>query len=792
LKLEVLQPLSVPQRLLPGQRDQPADLRQMLQQALFFLWRRWKFVLLVTALALLGAEAWLAAQTPLYSASTQIIFDPTNEKLASGDSSSEATLDSLTLDNQIAIVKSTALLRRVVEKERLFDDPEFGSKPIQTTTWLGDMGPYFERATQAVHPYLAYFARTFKNSSIDVPARAVGIYLKHFAEGIDTVFSRPIKTAEAPPVPGVEEKGEPTKSAADDADASDRVGASVAALARAVTAKRVGEADVISVSVTSADPVRAARLANAVAEAYLVDPLYARLDAGLRESAWLNQRLPELRDRLRESEEAVVAFRAEHNLVDGGQNVTLNQDQMAQLNARLVAARADVAEKKAKVDLLERLEARGGDADGLPETMNSGLLASLRTQLGENSLRVAGLAARLGDGNPEVIKARAERADIKRAITAELQAVAQNVRNQYSLASAQEDSIEKILHDAAGETNLASKTAIQLRELEEEASVNRHLFEDFLKRISAIHGLSGDQARVGRVLVAATPPDVTSFPRNGLIWGAALFAGLTLGLGGAWAREQLSPGFITSREAEEELGLPLLVSIGRTDVRGTRLALPRHVRLNPLSRLSEAVRTLRTSIQMSEFDQPPKVVQVTSSLPGEGKTTTSLMLAASFSESGLKTLIIDADLRNPSVSRYFALDKELGVVDLLLNQANAESIVRFNEAHGLWVLPAGVNSKGSGDLLSFDRVRNLIERYRATYDCIVIDGPPIGQVVDARVIANLVDKVIFVVKWSATNRELVRENIRLIPDRGKIAGVVFNFVDERLAKRYGDSRYFSY
>ena len=236
----------------------------------------------------------------------------------------------------------------------------------------------------------------------------------------------------------------------------------------------------------------------------------------------------------------------------------------------------------------------------------------------------------------------------------------------------------------------------------------------------------------------------------------------------------------------------MLVSIGRTNAREARIALPRDVRLNPLSRLSEAVRTLRTSIQMCEIDRSTKVVQVTSSVSGEGKTTTSLMLATSFSGSGLKTLIIDADLRNPSVSRYFDLHKETGVVDLLLNQIDAENVIRFNDAHGLWVLPAGINSQSSGDLLTFDRVRKLIDRYRATYDCIVIDSPPVGQVVDARVIASLADKVIFVVKWGVTNKEMVRENIRRIPDRGKIAGIVFNFVDERVAKRYGDSQYFSY
>ena len=309
----------------------------MLQQTLFFLWRRWKFVVIATALALVVAQAWLAMQTPLYSASTQIIFDPTNEKLASGDGSSVMTLDSLTLDNQIAIVKSTALLRRVVEKERLFDDPEFGSIHVQGSIWPGAAALYFEHATQAARPYLAYFERATGGAYTEAPVQAVRSYFEHFTQAVEAVFGRPFKTTGQPALEAGDDKAGPVKPEAYEAGAPDRFEAPVAALEKAVTAKRFGEGDVISVSVTAADPARAARLANAVAEAYLVDPLYARLDAGLRESACAqSERPPELRDdRLRESEEAVVAFRAEHNLVDGGQNVTLNQDQMGQLQCSL-------------------------------------------------------------------------------------------------------------------------------------------------------------------------------------------------------------------------------------------------------------------------------------------------------------------------------------------------------------------------------------------------------------------------------------------------------------------------
>jgi polysaccharide biosynthesis transport protein len=778
LKLEPLQVLPLRQTPIPERREQSQDPRQIVHQIVYFLWRRWKFVLAVTTVALLIAQVWLATQTPRYTASAAIIFDPGSERVAGADNTSQSTSDSRTLDNQIAIVKSTSLLRRVVEAEHLVDDPEFGAKPSLAMPKQSALGWYFG---QSVGPY---FERAAKGTRLERLFQEIRSYFEPAAVSA-TSQSDVQMSADRSVKPDASQAGMLER-----VDATDRVEASVSALANAVTVKRIGEADVISVSVTSTDTKRAAHLANAVAQATLVDPLYARLDAGRRESGWLNERLPELRARLRESEEAVVAFRADHNLVNGGQNVTLSQEQVAQLSARLVAARADVAEKKARLDVLQSLEAQGGDVQGLPEVLNSALLASLRTQLADISLRQAGLVGRLGEGNPEVVKLRAERADVKRAIAAELVEMAQNIRNQYSLSLAQQQSIERILSDATSETNLANRTSIELGELEQAASVNRHLLEDFMKRASIVHELSGDQARSGRIIATAVAPDVPSSPNKLKVMSIALVIGLALGVSVAWAKEQLGGGFITPREAEAALGVPLLISIarmspGETLIDGRATALPRYIRLKPVSGLSEAVRTLRVSIQMADLEKSPKVVQVTSALPGEGKTTTALMLAASLSSSGLKTLIIDADMRNPSASRYFGLDEAEGLADLLLDQTEVESAIHFNASHDLWVLPAGAKSQSADDPLTPDRVRKMVEQCRSTFDCVVVDTPPIGQVVDGRVFSGLVDKIVFVIKWGVTDKELVYRNIKLLPSPEKIAGVVFNFVDERLAKRYG-------
>jgi succinoglycan biosynthesis transport protein ExoP len=790
-----VEPLATPirQTLLT---ERSADLRDAIHSVLYFLWRRWKFVLAVAAIALLVAEVWLATQPPSYTASAQVIIDPIGEKVDGADATSQSTLDSLTLDNQIAIVRSTELLRRVVEKENLVDDPEFGARPSQRLSWLGSLKSNLAHAIEAagqsavqavdgleapVPPQLV----AKRTSEKGIVERAVEIIRFHFAGAVRTVGQFAIGTAKG--LAGAA-RAEATVSIV----GFDKVAATTGLLAQATTAKRVGAADVISIIVISTDPTRAAQLANAVAEAYLLDPLYARLEAGQREAGWLNERLPDLRARLRESEEAVVAFREAHNLVEGEQNITLSQEQVAKLNARLVAAHVDAAEAKNKVDLLQNLETRGGDAGDLPGAINSPLISGLRTQLADVSLREAGLAARLGEANPEVVKLRAERAREQSAIAAEVRTVGENVRNQYFLALAQEQSLKEILGEATAQSNLANKTSVELHDLEETATVNRRLFEEFLKRSSSIHELSGDQARLGRIIAPATPPATSSSPRKLVILPIAALLGLALGVGGAWAKEVLDAGFTTSREAEELLGLPLLGSIIRIAPRaslisGCTAAFPRSSKPNP--RLSEAVRTLGMSIQMLEVERPPKVVQVTSALPGEGKTTTSIMLATSFSEAGLKTLIMDTDLRNPSVSRYFRFDNDAGLVDLLLDPSKAEEAVHFNATHGLWVLPAGVDCENLSNLLTFDRLRRLIERYRNIFDCVVVDSPPVGPVVDARLISNIVDKVVFVVKWGKTHRNTVYQNVKLLPDRSKIAGLVFNFVDERRAKRYGASGY---
>ena len=696
------------------------DLREILS----FVWRRWKFIASVVGVTLLIGIVSLLRQTPLYTATSQVLLDPQSEKVPGpGALRPDVNLDLAMIESQMAIIRSTVFLRRVVEKERLVSDPEFG--------FSGGPGP-----------------------SILATIRPAGE-----AQSIST-----------------------------------EVLGSTEALKGAVSVA-TGPGYLLVISVTSTDPVRAARLSNAVADVYLLDKLDTRFEAAKRASAWLSDRLVELRNQLRASEEAVAEFRAQHGLYQGGGNLTLNQQQLSELNAKLVEARADAAQKKARVDLLLAIEAKGGDLQSLPDVSNGGALSSLRQQATTLSQQEADLLARYGAPHPLVVNIRAQQRDVERAIVAEARRLAAGVKNEYKLAQTRVASFERSLQDVTGQTSIDDATAIRLRELERTVAVNKSLFEDFLQRAKITQQESTFEPREARVISPALPPGAPSYPRKTQYLALCLTIGLFLGVGGAVAKEMLNAGFTTPKQVEEILGLPLLSSVSHMRARdltvdGRIIPIARYPIVKPLSRYSESMRALRSGIQMTDVDHPPKVIQVTSTAPGEGKTTIALSLAALTAYSGHKVLFIDADLRHPSASRFLGLQEEPGLVDLLLGRVKHNEVIKLHEKEGYWTLPAGSRTQNPPDLLGSDRMKSIVESCKQAFDLVVIDTPPAGPVVDPAVVSQLCDAIVLVVRWGATAREMVKYTVQQLSGHKKIAGVVFNQVDDRQARTYSRHAYY--
>jgi succinoglycan biosynthesis transport protein ExoP len=703
----------IPNKVDTEPPDRTIDLRQYLN----FVWRNWMLIASVTALGLLMGVINLVRAIPLYTATTQVLLEQRDKAPGLDAVANDGRIDSYSyVDNQLAILRSDSLLRRVVIKERL-----------------------------------------------------------------------------APPSPMESQAAPQNKD--DPASAEGAINDGINRLREALAVSRSGQAQVLNIAITWEEPVRAAQLANAVADAYVVDQLDARLESAKRASGWLSDRLIGMRRQLGASEEAVTTFRKEHGLTRSGPTVALNDQQLGDLNSKLIAARTDAAEKKARVDFLADLAAGKKTLDSLPDSMSASnaVMAALRGKLADASQREADLLARYSSRHPAVVNVEAEKRDIERTIAAETQRMVQTVRNEYALAKARLDAMERSMREATGQGELNNDDAVQLRELERTAAINKSLFEDFLQKAKITDEQSTFRARDVRVIMPAQPGG-QSFPNTRKVLLIGLFAGLGLGIGGALAMERLKAGFTTPREVEEALGIPVLASVRKMNKSqlvkdGKSVPLLFYQMHYPLSPFSEAMRTLRNSIHMSDVDQPPKVIHVTSSRPGEGKTTIAVSLAISAAFAGLKVVLVDADLRHPAASRFFKLQHEKGLVDLLIGAATVDNVLSFHKDLNLMVIPAGSKTLNPPDVLGSDRMKGLISHLRETFDYVVLDTPPVGPVVDPVIVANLADKTVFVVQWASTPRELVETSIQQVSTQKRVAGVVFNSVNQDRAKKYGGEYY---
>ena len=710
------------------------DLRQMQD----FVWRRWRFILGVTASVMALTFLIMLALTPRYTATAEVLLDPHKETIFASQAQSvapESNMESAKVDSQISVITSINLLRWVVEKEKLTDDAEFGAQPPSLLAWL-----------------LFQFQRLFSSH-------------------------------ETPPDDG-------DTNAAQEFIPEDVLG-SIIRLYNALSASRVKNTYVIDIAVTSKSPVKAARLANAIANAYLVDQLEARYDSVKRASAWFAERMQGLRDQVRQSEEAVAKFRRDNNLIAASSEgkATISEQQLSELSAKLIGARAEAAEKRAKYTQAQEIQKKGGNIQAIPDVVRSPVISALRAQQAEVARKEADLVARYSEQHPLVVNARAERRDIERSIAAEVARVISNLKNDYDVAKTGEDSLQDSLTRATGAASgLDNNVGVRLRELERVNVANKTLFEDFLSRAKLTQEQSSFEEREARLISPATSPSTPSYPKKMLVEALASVVGLMVGVGGGIVLEMLNPGFTAAREVEEKLGLPVLASVSLLSeadrkLRGQIVDPSHYLLAKPLSRYAESIRALRVGLKMADVDHSIKSILVTSSGSDEGKTTMAISLAFSAHKAGQKALLLDGDLRHPGLSKFFGLENKPGLVDHLAGTVALEDAIVT--VGGIAVLSAGSKSMHPADLLGSDRMKRLIAQLQDVYDYVIVDSPPAAAVIDARVLAELVDKVLFVIRWGGADRDLVAQTLRHFMSDKKLAGLVLNLVDESRIPRYG-------
>lgn len=590
--------------------------------------------------------------------------------------------------------------------------------------------------------------------------------------------------------PGFNKVAEPGSPAPAQPDLIGRQRA-IGTLLGGLTVKRDGLSYSISVSYEGATPVQAAQIANALVDDYVSGQAGAKADATQRARKFLDQRLQQLRSQVLNAERAVADYRSANNLFAVSNASTITQQELSGLSTQLAQAKAENAAAQARF-AAARAQLRGGrSGEELGDSLDSPVVSQLRAQRAEVAREVAALERRYGPRHPELVRAQSQLRVADQAIAAEVQRIVSNVSIQASIANQRAASLAGSVAQSQGKLANDNEASVRLGELERNAESSRTLYQAFLDRYRQTVAQSGLERSDSYIVSRARVPGAPSSP-NALIYAAmAVVGGLGVGVLLVVLLQLLERGLETSDAIEEALALPTLASIPDAGTlpgyRKSGLPAPPAELLlkRPQSTFAEAFRTLRTSIQFAEATKPIRVVAITSSVPGEGKTTTAMGLARAVAVAGGKVLLIDCDARRRASSRQFTDNVTLGLDEVLAGRATLEQAIVKDGLSDACVLPQRLDSRGIS-LAESPRLAELIEQVRERYDLVILDTPPVLPVDEARVIASMADGVVFLVRWRRTPSKAASVALRRLYDvHAEILGAVLTLVDVREQERAG-------
>jgi polysaccharide biosynthesis transport protein len=574
-----------------------------------------------------------------------------------------------------------------------------------------------------------------------------------------------------------------------------------------LTISRAGLTYVINIGFRSHDPQRAAQVANALAEAYIVDQLESKYEATRRAGTWMRDRIKELRDQSTNAERAVVDFKVKNNIVAASGKL-MNEQQLSEQNSSLIQARAQTAEAKAKLDRIEEILRSGvavPDAT-VTDSLRNDVINKLRSQYLDYSRKEAEYSVKYGAGHLAVVNLRSQMREIRKVIVDELGRIAQTYRSDYEIAKAREESISKSLADIVLVSQTANQAQITLRELESSAQSYRALHDNFLQRYMESVQQQSFPITEARLITTATPPMGPSNPRTKLILMVAAAGGVIVGAGLGLLRDIADRVFRTSDQVASILHTDCIAVLPkvkgpvtvrpqpRTDYGGLEHRIIKRdqslfwaVIDSPFSRFAESIRAIKIAADLNRSVKGSKVLAFTASLPNEGKSTIAMALAQSIANVGGRVILLDADLRNPGLSRKLIPEAKVGLLEVLANQVRIEDALCVDPDTRLVFLPAVVNERmaHSSEVLACERTKILFERLRQSYEYIIVDLPPLAPVVDVRAMTHLVDSFVFVIEWGRTKIDVVERALRMAPGvYDNLLGVVLNKADLNLLGRY--------
>lgn len=571
---------------------------------------------------------------------------------------------------------------------------------------------------------------------------------------------------------------------------SEAYGNSVANFMRAVAVNPVERSNLVEVTFYSQNASLAARIANQLGEDYIDQNLQVKWDEALKASEWLSGRLVELKAKLKTSEDALQAYAAKNSILFIQNAVNAQAQSMAnarleQLEEEYTKAQADRAQKEAEYSLVET-----GKVQDLPGILDNRLIQTLEQTLSDLRRQYSELTATVKPGYPKAVALKKQIDTLQANVDHQKQALTQNIAQQYDAALVREKYLNKLISQQESLVDVVSQKTIQYNILKRDVDTNRSLYDGVLQRMKEAQVAAGLNSSNIMVVDPAQVPKGPAKPRIILNLAFGFILGLSLGVGLAFFQEYLDNTLKTPDEVEFLLRLPSLGLIPSVHLNGSSKSLERGLTtigngskgfyglaLQKDPTAVEAFRSLRTSILLSAHPIP-KVLLVTSALPGEGKTTTTVNLAATLASLGSSVLIVDCDMRRPACHRAAGVRNSPGFVQCLTRRVQlSEAILPVSGVPNLSIIPCGPIPPNPAEVLSSPLTAELLKRLHTDFEYVLVDSPPILSVADSRILATVTDAVVLVTRAYETPYDVVRRARGLLYGAGaRILGVALNDV----------------
>src|SRR5450631_780649 len=713
-----------------------------------FLGRQWRLIALVTGLTVVLGATYLVVTPSRYTAQADMIIDTKRVTWTQSELATEnRTVEDASVESEIETTKSEKVAEAVIRHLHLTEDPEF----------VGS-GPGLRR-------------RIFSLFKLAGPEQ------------------------------------EPSND--------ELVQRALATVKDNLRVTRLGRSYIEQIAYTSLDRNKAAKIANAFADAYIEDQLQAKFEATRRASAWLEQRIGELRQQASDAYKAVQDFKSENSIIIGVDGKLASEVELDQLGIALAKARADTSQARAKLDRISRvLEQRSDKENSLnipdpvvTDALSNPVITKLRQQFLDDQNKESEWSARYGPDHTAARNLRAEMAALQRAIWDEISRIAESYKSELQIAKSQEESIDKRMIEVFQKSGATRQSQVRLRELETAANTYRGIYETFLSRFTQSVQQQSFPSTEARVVTVASPPRGPSSPKVTLTIALAAICGLGLGIMSALAREQMNRQIHTRAQLEKLLGTSCLAVLSAFPQKGPVLrklqgatrdsgAFRQISEVAPFSATAEALRYIKVAIDLHPTGA--KVIGIVSALPGEGKTTVAAGFAAFMAKSGARTLLIDADLRNPSLTRSLGYNNAPGLLNLVADKAEFDDLVITDSKFKFDFLPSSTRMKpsNSSDILNSPAMKDMLRAAKSNYDYVLVDLPPILPVVDVKAVAHLFDAFVLVVEWGSTSTDEILKAVGASPIVSeRLLGAVLNKADEAIMRRfegYSDRRYMYY